>query len=218
MGKLGIVPAAGRGSRWGGTYKELLPIGTGRWLVDEAVDQLRHVGVRRVCVVTSSEKIAVHAQHFAKPQYCDLEVFFVVQRAALDLWGAILESLPYTDDVNYMVMPDTAFHGQLPQSLDAPLMLGVFETNTPERFGAVLGDCIQDKNLALAGTTQRAWGAVAWSREVGERWFRDRTGSFPAALSEVMGDGAYALFPIQDYADMAMWNDYVRFRRTEESI
>ena len=208
MSKLGILPAAGVGSRWGGACKELLPIGVNRWLIDSALDHLLNVGVTRICIVTSERKISTHVLHFSKSKYDNLEIFFVIQRRQQDLWGAIQESFPYTEAENYMLMPDTLFKTNKLQLTD-PLTLGMFTTDHPEKFGVLYNGSIVDKSPTLIGT-HSAWGTISWNEDMVKYWKSVKPNSFPEALSLGLSVFPSTTYSIESYEDIASWNDYVR--------
>ena len=103
MNKLGIIPAAGKGVRFGGLYKELLPIGDGETLLSRAVDTLEEIPVDSTLIVTSHYKVNAHCAALN-----NRNVKFAIQRDyEHDAWGAIVESFDMACDWNYYLMPDT---------------------------------------------------------------------------------------------------------------
>lgn len=158
--RLGIIPAAGRAHRFGGTLKEMLPIHEDVALIDCAYNALKMCG--NILVVTSLPKLPIHAARLPGAT-------FRLQQCAMDLWGAMVESLPISGRRNLLAMPDTYFNQDaFDRELPADLTLGVFNTNLPERFGMLRGECIVDKQPGCAG---KAWGVLAWSDKVAEYWW-----------------------------------------------
>jgi len=78
--KLGIIPAAGQASRFGGLNKELLPTRDGTSFLMKAVQRLP---VDRVVIVTNTDKIAAHARVIGSAADYD------IQQGASDICGAI---------------------------------------------------------------------------------------------------------------------------------
>lgn len=170
---IGLVPAAGRGSRFGGTgIKELHPVvldGVARPIATLALDACTRAGCDRTIVVISPEKAAlVHA--------LGERAAYVVQPAPRGLPDAIRCAAPWlaADDVA-LALPDTVIlprdaATQLLARLSrrrADLVLGVFPVAEPERLGPV--DLAPDGSVRAiydkpATTPHRnSWGMAAWS-------------------------------------------------------
>lgn len=213
MSVLGIIPAAGRGSRWGGYFKELLPTGDKEWLLDRTIHSMKKAGASKICIVTSPEKITTHVTHIKKQHD---GIFYVIQKGEDDIWSAVIEALPFSEDYNLFAMPDTYF------PLDAfsntlfdthiDFYLGVFTTKTPERFGVLIDDHIEDKSSTLPGeTSYTAWGTLLWTRRVAEFWMEQSTKSYTDAINEAMDEFRWGTFQMEFYRDMAKWEDYASF-------
>ena len=101
---LGVVPAAGKGSRWGGFYKELLPVANRSWMINETIRAMKVGGANKICVITNKDKISTHAQHLDKKFR---NIFYVLQEGENDIYSAMKSSLMYAEDLNYFSMPDT---------------------------------------------------------------------------------------------------------------
>jgi len=190
--RLGIIPAAGVAKRFGGVFKELLPIGETITLLSRAVDTLEMIPVDKTVVVTNPQKIAAHAVALH-----GRNVEFVTQGDKPDIWGAIASTLNIDADWYYFIMPDTMQEqDRFPSIPDHDFMLGTFETFDPENYGVLFDGVIVDK--AKLQPPQVAWGTLVWSRNVVELWkkhlpdIRDYTQAFNMAM-EQFGWGTYSL-------------------------
>lgn len=191
--RVGIIPAAGAAKRFGGVFKELLPVGESMTLLSRAVDTLEMIPVDTTIIVTNPQKIAAHSVALQ-----GRNVEFVTQMDKPDIWGAIASTLNIDADWYYFIMPDTMQEqGRFPELPDHQFMLGLFETFDPQNYGVLLNGEIVDKSASLA-PPQTAWGTLVWSRECVELWKKylpeisDYTQAFNMAM-EQLGWGTYSL-------------------------
>ena len=205
MIRLGIIPAAGKATRFGGLFKELSIIGEGETLLSRTVDTLEAVPVDTSLVVTSYYKIATHAMALAGRR-----VKFSIQRSyELDAWGAIIESFDCAADFNYYLMPDTwQTKDTLPKNPKKDFTLGLFETSNPSRFGILSGGQIIDKPN-LTGFFD-AWGAVVWSKRVVDFWLTQKIESHTHAFNLAMNEFGFDTYRIPSYRDISSFDDYKR--------
>jgi CTP:molybdopterin cytidylyltransferase MocA len=99
VSKVGIIPAAGKATRFGGLFKELLPLPNERLLLTEAVERLRFCD--QIIVVTSNEKAEAHKAILPKD-------VIIQYQTGKELWGAIQTGfMRASADFYYMTMPDT---------------------------------------------------------------------------------------------------------------
>jgi choline kinase len=213
---LGVIAAAGEGSRWGRFEKELLPIGPEQWLIDNSLEAMRLAGARRICLVSSPAKIHTHANHFMKEKYRRYDIFYVIQRERTDIWGAIKESFPFAEDLNLFAMPDTLFDPQcfrtlLARAAPPPFSLGTFDTQRPERFGVLHGGRVVNKSTDLPAAQYSAWGTLVWSREVVDAWLADDPRDYTLAINRAIERFGHGTFPLNYYYDFAAWADYKRW-------
>lgn len=207
MTRLGIIPAAGKATRIGGAAKELLPISDSRTLLLRAVEQLESIPVDRTVVVTNQLKIHSHARALQ-----DKQVGFALQHGTMDAWSAIVDTFPYTGDLNYYLMPDTYQPSTFEPDYKYDITFGVFTTPLPSRFGVLYDGEIIDKSNVFDGSVQEAWGTVIWSKRVVEFWqlhiaeIQTHTQAFNMAIKE-FGHGVYS---IPYYFDIATFADYKR--------
>lgn len=207
--KLGIIPAAGRATRWGGIYKELLPVSNGKCLLDHSLDAFRTAGADACLIVTSKDKLMAHAGHLA-----NWSVYYTIQTGEQDAWSAIAESLPLRARWNMYAMPDTYYPVDIFAKMPMhDFVIGYFETDTPERFGVLTEHGIVDK--MPFPDRQKAWGVLAWSNAVIDLWTRNinairtHTQAFNIAIDQY----GYELVKLDYYHDMASFVDYERFIR-----
>jgi glucose-1-phosphate thymidylyltransferase len=182
---LGIIPAAGSGSRLQplAFSKEMLPVGS---VVDEGgverpkavseflVERMLRAGADRVCMVISPEKTDIlpyYARHPAARRFC-----YVVQEQPSGLCDALFRALPVlreNEDV-LIGLPDTVWfpvdgYCALPSDELAFLL---FPVDAPERFDAVVTDAnkvLEIEVKAERPTTHWVWGAFRMPGRV----FRD---------------------------------------------
>ncbi len=215
MSVLGVIPAAGKGSRWGGYYKELLPTGKGEWFLDRTISSMKEAGADKICVVTTVEKMTTHATHI-RQKYDG--VFYVIQRENEDIWSAMKESLLFAEDFNLFAMPDTYFPRDVfsKRAFDTfvDFYLGVHETNHPERFGVIINDAVENKSTTLpTEVTYSAWGTLLWTKQVAKFWMEHPPSSYTGAINAAMAEFRWGTFKMEYYYDIARWEDYESFIR-----
>lgn len=208
MNRLGIIPAAGKGARFGGLYKELLPIGNGQTLLSRAVDTLEMIPVDSTLVITSHWKINVHSSALN-----NRNVFYAIQNDySQDLWGAIVQSFTVDADWYYFIMPDTLTEqGRFPAEPDHEFMLGLFETDEPQNYGVLIGDKLTDKNTTISGI-QLAWGTLVWSRKCVELWKSHlyEIDDFTQAFNMAMEQLGWSTYSLAWYFDCGTFERYKR--------
>ena len=148
---LGIVPAAGAGSRLQplAFSKEMLPVGSTfdehgverpKAVSEFLVERMLHAGADRICFIISPEKtdiIPYYARHSASHRFC-----YVVQERPRGLCDALFRALQVMrDDEQVLVgLPDTVWFPLEGFSLlpDGELSFLLFPVDEPRRFDAVL--------------------------------------------------------------------------------
>jgi len=204
--RMGIIPAAGKGSRWGGFAKELLPIGEKEWLLERTIKTL---DCDANLIITSPEKIS---QHIMATQHLPYNIAFSLQKHEQDIWGAIKTSFPYSYEYNLFSMPDTIIPSvnAFPEVLTNPFYLGVFETKIPERFGVLLDRQVVNK-VKLEQGTYRAWGTLIWSKEVVDYWKSVKIDNYTDAINLAIQKFGLETFPLRYYYDLANWEEYSNY-------
>lgn len=99
--KLGIIPAGGNAERFGGCYKDMLPINNSQLLIDRCIEAERIGGADCFLVITSKDKHAMHHHHLGDGYYFCLK--------AVSLWKSIVVSFAYDADWYFFGMPDTYY-------------------------------------------------------------------------------------------------------------
>jgi len=211
--RAGIIPCAGEGSRWGLFQKELLPIGDQIWLIDNTISAMIKGNVDTIYIVTSPNKIHIHANHFNKEKYKNLNLVYIIQKEKTDIWGAIKAALPSSIDADlvYFGMPDTIYPPDIFWRMDNfsmafDIMFGVFNTTMPERFGVFKDGEIVNK-VPDTGTF-KAWGTFSFSKYVTQFWLRANKNGYTENLNYALNTFAYKLFDMDYYHDLAGWTDY----------
>lgn len=208
LDKLGIIPAAGEGRRWGGFQKMLLPIGDGDWLIDRAIRALQYGGCNRIVVVTNPISLAPLVYHlFGK--YPNLS-FIMNDDMDKDMYGSILATFPHSGDRNYFVMPDTFFsEGIFLDIPDGDFVMGTHKTHHPERFGVLIdGEIINKDPFIPKGGWVKAWGCLVWSKDVAELWKVAELTNYTDAINLAIVNFGVKDFDMGFYHDMATFAEY----------
>ena len=212
MNRLGVIPAAGKASRWGGVWKELLPCSRNETFIDRVIRSLMIGGeCERVLVVTNYEKMFTHIMRLKHYH----NITFAKQEGERDAWSAIMTSFPYSEDLNLYAMPDTFYPvNAFNRDYKSDFTMGYFRTRNARRFGIICEDdnpYIVDKPNMKG--EQFAWGLVIWSKRVVEFWqdnvldIETHTQAFNMAIDKFGLD----MFEIPYYSDMATFDDYKEF-------
>lgn len=210
--KLGLIPAAGKATRWTGHIKELLPIGGGCCLIDHTVQAMVGGGVDAILVVTSGEKLPVLQGHL-HGRYT-LPIFYTIQRGNNDIWSAITEAFPFRPDWTLFAMPDTLYPVDVFKWLTKrPFELGVFETGQPERFGVLRDGAVVNKR-PLEGDAFAAWGVLAWHKDVQTLWESNPPLDYTDAINLALANFYHSTRYMDFYHDMASFEDYQEWMRT----
>jgi dTDP-glucose pyrophosphorylase len=173
---LGVVPAAGAGSRLQplAFSKEMLPVGTARdeqgverpkAVSEYLIERMLVAGAERVCLVISPDKtdiIPYYARHPASRRFC-----YVVQERPSGLCDALFRALPVLqpDEDVLIGLPDTVWfpidgYTRLSAS---ELSFLLFQVDQPSLFDAVFTDehgRVEDIQVkAQEPRTDWVWGA-----------------------------------------------------------
>lgn len=206
MARLGVIPAAGKGTRWGGFLKELLPVGDSTHLIDHSVRAMQLGGADVVLVVTSVEKISILSRHLGHRH--NIPIYYAIQGGDNDIWSAIEESFAWSAQHYLFAMPDTVY--PLDAFMHIPkghFSLGIFETDMPERFGVLWEGQIINK-ARLPCRECQAWGLLAWSSECVQMWREEKPRDYTHAINLAIDEYGLSKWPVGYYYDMATWADY----------
>lgn len=222
---VGVLPAAGRGSRLlaHGGEKELLPVGhrvvdgpngpmrTPRRVIEYVCDSMIAAGVTRIVVITSPVKIDRIAEHLASVYEASADVAHVVLNDSPSMPHSIASAHAWLEGADVVMgMPDTipmpgdSFTQLLSayRRTDADLSLGLYRTDTPHRFGMVEIDDDErviahaDKPTTWSGDL--TWGIAAWNprfTELIQRVVRNH----PDGARELPLGGAFDEAMVLDY-------------------
>ena len=200
--RIGIIPAAGSATRYGGVLKELLPVESDMVMMDFAVNAMKNSGCDQIVCVTSTRKIAQIADRFP-------HLLYTIQTEGQDIWGAIRAGLNVEADTYCFAMPDTV----IPEHafdiyMDANFYLGCFDTDMCERFGMVRDGGIVNKRPGEPG---QAWGTLMWTRIVRDWWLAyGDVSNYTNAFNLAMRTFGYKTYDLEYYHDIASFEDYRR--------
>ncbi|MER8903280.1 sugar phosphate nucleotidyltransferase [Mesorhizobium sp. M0772] len=229
---LGIVPAAGRGSRIQplGFSKELLPVGSridGQTerpcaVSEYLVRRMVQAGVDKICFIIGSGKSDILEYYAAG--YGDAAALFVVQPNPVGLCDAIFRAAPLVapDEVVLVGLPDTIWFPEdgfrhLP---DDQLSFLLFPVDQPEFFDAVVID-VHERVIEIQvkrqdATTNWVWGAFKMPghilHQLAALWReRERSDEYIGTLVNAYiaaGGTAFGVRAGSDYVDVGTFNGY----------
>ena len=145
--RYGSIPAGGLGTRLQpiGFSKELAPVAR-RAVIEYLIERMILAGIDKIFINTAEDKTDLIRYLADKSPYKDKLIFLVRPRKGL-LDGVIIpEQFLREDDELYFGLPDTIWYPKdgFSQVRDMPgeLVLGLFDTGTPDRFDNVVIDKI----------------------------------------------------------------------------
>lgn len=172
---LGIIPAAGAGSRIQplAFSKELLPVGSRvdgnierpRAVTEYLLDRMVAGGADRLCFVISPGKSDI-LEYFG-PSFSDVPIGYTIQARPAGLCDALFSALPFVqpgEDV-LVGLPDTVWFPDDGLRLlpDGELSFLLFPVERPELFDAVVlddRDCVREIQVKQRDATSKwVWGA-----------------------------------------------------------
>jgi len=206
MKKLGIIPAAGVGARWGYYPKFLLPCGEREWFLDRAI---RAMPCDMVVVIYSEITELEIINHLSR---CDLHDRTILRKnlhMEYDFYGSILSALQIEADYYYFAMPDTYWPAKTFSEMPMDgISLGVHRTATPERFGVIRDGIVVNKQMGEPGL---AWGLLGWDKNVRDLWLATHLETYTDAINLAMQECKHHAVPMEYYYDMASFQDYAKF-------
>jgi len=206
MCKLGIIPAAGVGKRWGYYPKFLLPSADKEWLLDRTI---RAMPADQIVVTYGEDTGFELFRHIERCGLGDWVIFKENKEMQLGLYGSVLAGIEEEADYYYFGMPDTYWSVDVFDTMPADgISLGLHSTDLSQRFGMLRDGKIIDKQPGEPGL---AWGVLGWSREVRDLWLSSNLESFTSAINVAMREFSWHPIHMDYYYDMASWFDYVHF-------
>lgn len=146
--RYGTIPAGGLGTRLQplGFSKELAPVAR-RAVIEYLIERMVLSGIEKIFINTAEDKTDLIRYLSTKSPYHSNLVFMVRPRRGLFDGIALPSELLRDDDELYFGLPDTIWYpkdsfSQL-DKLSSSLVLGLFDTGTPEKFDSVV---INSKN------------------------------------------------------------------------
>ena len=207
MKTLGIVPAAGRAERFGGTIKELLPYGD-ESLLRRTIRVLKTGGADQIVILTNPEKVHMHVQD----THSIGKLCYVIQQGDALLDGIM--SITLEADRYLFAMPDTL----LPEKCFGYISgrdsfyLGLFNTIEGHRFGVwqgtYLDNQIDDKRPEHKGEDCQAWGVVAWPKAAMYLWRKNNYTDHTEAFNHAIKTFGAETGEIDYYHDIADFEEY----------
>jgi len=188
---IGIIPAAGKGSRLQ-PYpcpKELFPVGYQDYMVNGVeqkrpkvvsqylIENILKAGVSRLFIILGEGKSQI-MEYFGNGLRFGVDISYLFQEELSGMPSAL--NLVYPWDKNSTVlfgMPDTIIepHDLFEKLLEfheqnsSDLTLGLFPTNTPSKFGMTAtdedGNVLYTLDKPLKTDLTHAWGCACWSKE-----------------------------------------------------
>lgn len=209
MYKIGVIPAAGYGARWGYYPKFLLPCGSKIWLLDRA---MRLFPCNDVAVVVSDQTRNEVYNHLSRCRLLERAIILENKHMKFDFWGSMLAALEIEADYYYFTMPDTYCPRFVFEKMPTEgFSMGVFYTETPERFGVLRGDEVINKTEGAPGL---AWGMLGWDKAIRDLWRSAGLTTYTDAINLAIETTGAHTVEMAYYYDMAGWGDYVEFVRT----
>lgn len=198
--KLGIIPAAGKSTRFGSILKELLPLPNGQSFLKEAVSRLEFCD--DIILVTNRSKIQAHEAELGG------RVIYIVQDGDNDILSAIKSALRLKADYYFFTMPDTYLdRDTFSHYKYSHFGMGLFQTNNPERFGCLVDGKIINKQPRVI-TSCQAWGVMAWSHMIGDFWAAWDFANYTEAINHAIRAAGLETWKINNYHDNASVADY----------
>lgn len=187
QGPVGLLPAAGRGSRFGtagygyGYIKELFPLlpagedEPARPICEWALRMICAAGAERCAVVLSPRKLDV-IKVLAQSEHLGISLSYIVQPEPRGLPHAVRCARPWLESRDVLLaLPDTivlpadALAEVQKERLQsgADVVLGLFPTQEPERLGPVEfsadGAVLRVHDKPALSPVANSWGVASWS-------------------------------------------------------
>jgi glucose-1-phosphate thymidylyltransferase len=182
---IGLIPAAGKGLRLGLPYpKELYPIINNNKYKPVAqfiLENLTIANVNHICFVINETKHQLLG-YFGNGKKFNCNFSYVVQENTDDQLSKSPGLAQAIDSAYHLIRNDTVFFG-MPDTIifpknafeilrnkfneDTDILLGLFNTSTPEKFGMVDIDDNQNVTQIIdkpkKTTLKMMWGCIVWS-------------------------------------------------------
>lgn len=240
---IGLVPAAGEGTRLGLPFpKELYPILDNdnkiKPVCQNVIEQLRDCGIQNIVLVISNNKYQI-VSHLKDGKSLDCNLIYVYQERrnltqsnsnSPGLAHAISSAYHVTKDkLVFFGMPDTVvypkkvFEQGYELLVDSDAILYLFKTNTPHKFGMVRrdvnGKVIQVVDKPSKTDLELMWGYIAW-KPVFTRFIQAQIDNqeydFSAIINNAISEGITVNSIVVNngkYYDIGTIDDLVRIQK-----
>ncbi|HKA90443.1 MAG TPA: sugar phosphate nucleotidyltransferase [Haliangiales bacterium] len=237
---IGLIPAAGRGTRLGLPYpKELQPLirpGGFKPVAQLALEVLRRAGARHIVFVVNASKHLL-LQHFGGGERFGVDISYVVQERVTE--GVASPGLVDAIDAAHhltrgrtvvfamadtIVRPADALARMLAAAApDDDLMMGLFPARRPEAMGMVevepSGRVVRVVDKPAKTDLHHGWGVLAWRPRFGEH-LHERVRAGAGDLAAICNDafarglrGRGTIFADGRFADLGTYEDIVETER-----
>lgn len=173
--KIGVIPAAGMGTRLGLPFsKELFPIYTDTSytpIILKSIQALKKIGINEIVVIINWAKNDI-IKYLGNGKKFEINITYVVQNEPKSLPQAIKEAYHLLEGkVVYFLMPDTLIEPNDflvefdTKPVEKEITLGLFKTTRPDKFGMVnfqndLVTFMEEKNSS--SKLEYMWGFMRW--------------------------------------------------------
>jgi dTDP-glucose pyrophosphorylase len=206
MSRVGIIPAGGKAIRWQGLPKECLPIGNGSTLLSNSIKTLHRLNCNPIVIVTTPEREQV--QKYVLGDWGDVE-YIHDENGIYRTW--IEACRQYPADEYAMMMPDTLLNMDTPPApLDHELLIGVFSTTEPERFGTLRDEGVVDKEPSDK-ESELAWGFLMWTKKVADFWLNNGFTTQSEALTAAAKRFPTTTSDLHFYYDIGSYEHYLAY-------
>jgi len=206
MKKIGVIPAAGYGKRWGYYPKFLLPCGDKNWLLNHSIELFP---CDEIVITVSDQTRHDICSHITRSSITKNFSILDNTHMELDFWGSMLAALEVEADYYYFTMPDTYCpKGIFEQMPETGFSLGVFQTDKSERFGMLRDGVVINKQMGEPGL---AWGMLGWDKKVRDLWRVSALETYTDAINLALQEFSSTQIEMEYYYDMATWIDYIKF-------
>lgn len=204
---IGLIPAAGAGTRWGGYIKELLPIGDRITMLDNCILTLSDLGCDQFVIVTTKDKIEVVSRSIDNT-FIDPPVAYTI--GGETMWESMKRGIYLCGDTDVvMMMPDTIVKVDN-FSMKSIINFGLFTTDDPGRYSVLCEDNVFRKDPALEKKMYAAWGIVGWNGYMNATLLENDYKGFDEAFS-AFDPSARSYGVINTYYDMANFSEYAKY-------
>lgn len=215
-----IIPAAGKATRFNGVLKEFADVG-GEYALQRAVRMaVEKFHATHVVIVTNADKVQDHIDFIRDvltPLFPLTAINLVMQTSFdRDLLNAIVAGLStYPIDIDAgLILPDSVFAiDTMPLTTTYELSIGVFETDTPDRYSILGLNSIITKPEHMPKGIYQAWGTLLWSNYISEDMLvnEHKFGTYDMLFSYIMRVYGFNTFKLNYYYDIGSIERYMEF-------